>query len=137
MADYVWTRQVGAVRVAVIAEGWGHWPLERGLADVPEDAWRPVVEADHEKCIRRDLCVCPAVVWTQMQVDISTWRHAVTGEPGADARSFFEERTRKRCPLGRNTTPEDIGWAVAFLASDRARNITGQALHVDGGAVMR
>ena len=32
-------------------------------------------------------------------------------------------------------TPEDIGKAVAFLASDDARNITGQSLNVDGGTV--
>jgi enoyl-[acyl-carrier-protein] reductase (NADH) len=33
-------------------------------------------------------------------------------------------------------TPEDIGWAAVFLASDEARAITGQALNVDGGCVM-
>lgn len=82
-------------------------------------------------------CVCPAMVWTQMQIDISNWRYEVKGEQAASPRSIFEERMRKRCPLGRDTTPEDIGWAVSFLASDRARNMTGQALHVDGGAVMR
>jgi len=31
--------------------------------------------------------------------------------------------------------PEDIGNAVVFLASDEAKQITGQALNVDGGAV--
>jgi len=36
-------------------------------------------------------------------------------------------------PLGREQTVEDVGKAVAFLASDRARSITGQALNVDGG----
>jgi NAD(P)-dependent dehydrogenase (short-subunit alcohol dehydrogenase family) len=40
-------------------------------------------------------------------------------------------------PLGREQTPEDIGHAVAFLVSEDARNITGQALNVDGGLVMR
>ena len=30
----------------------------------------------------------------------------------------------------------DIGKAVAFLASDDAKNITGQALNVDGGMRM-
>jgi enoyl-[acyl-carrier-protein] reductase (NADH) len=39
-------------------------------------------------------------------------------------------------PLKREQTPEDIGWAAVFLASDQARSITGQALHVDGGVVM-
>jgi enoyl-[acyl-carrier-protein] reductase (NADH) len=39
-------------------------------------------------------------------------------------------------PLRREQTPEDIGHAAVFLASEEARNITGQALMVDGGAAM-
>ena len=36
-------------------------------------------------------------------------------------------------PLGRLSTPEDIGNAAAFLCSDEASMITGVALEVDGG----
>jgi 3-oxoacyl-[acyl-carrier protein] reductase len=39
----------------------------------------------------------------------------------------------KRIPLGSLGTPEDVAEAAAFLASDRARYITGQVLGVDGG----
>ena len=39
-------------------------------------------------------------------------------------------------PLGRLGTPEDIGAAVAFLASDEAEFITGQTLSVSGGLNM-
>jgi len=39
-------------------------------------------------------------------------------------------------PLGRLGTPEDIGGAVAFLASDEAEFITGQTLSVSGGLNM-
>jgi 3-oxoacyl-[acyl-carrier protein] reductase len=39
-------------------------------------------------------------------------------------------------PLGRFGTPEEIGAAVAFLASPEAGYITGQVLTVDGGMVM-
>lgn len=42
-----------------------------------------------------------------------------------------------RTPLGRMGTPEDMGYAVAFLASDEASFITGQVLSVDGGLVMQ
>jgi NAD(P)-dependent dehydrogenase (short-subunit alcohol dehydrogenase family) len=40
-------------------------------------------------------------------------------------------------PLGRVVTPEDCAEAAAFLASDRARNITGVMLPVDGGYTAR
>jgi len=36
-------------------------------------------------------------------------------------------------PLGRKGTIEEMGAAVAFLASDAAAYITGQILYVDGG----
>ena len=36
-------------------------------------------------------------------------------------------------PLGRFSTPEDMGGAAAFLCSDEASMITGVALNVDGG----
>lgn len=39
-------------------------------------------------------------------------------------------------PLGRKGQPEDIAYAVAFLASDQAAYITGQVLGVDGGMAM-
>ena len=38
-------------------------------------------------------------------------------------------------PLGTFGKPEDIAKAVSFLASENARYITGQVLHVDGGMV--
>lgn len=38
--------------------------------------------------------------------------------------------------LKRALLPEDIGRAVVFFASRQAKNITGQSLNVDGGAVM-
>jgi 3-oxoacyl-[acyl-carrier protein] reductase len=38
-------------------------------------------------------------------------------------------------PLGRFARPEEIAYAVAFLADDRAGFITGQVLSIDGGLV--
>lgn len=39
-------------------------------------------------------------------------------------------------PVGRMGTPEEVAWAVAFLAAERSGFITGHVLTVDGGLVM-
>jgi 3-oxoacyl-[acyl-carrier protein] reductase len=46
-------------------------------------------------------------------------------------------RTLQRIPLGRIADPAEVASAVVFLASDRASYITGAALDVNGGMVMR
>jgi NAD(P)-dependent dehydrogenase (short-subunit alcohol dehydrogenase family) len=47
--------------------------------------------------------------------------------------AFRDMVTKRMVPLGRMCTMEEIGEAVSFLASDRARMITGQSIAVDGG----
>ncbi|MBM4275884.1 MAG: 3-oxoacyl-[acyl-carrier-protein] reductase [Deltaproteobacteria bacterium] len=39
-------------------------------------------------------------------------------------------------PLGRFGTPEEVAYAVAFLASEAAAYLTGQMIHVNGGMLM-
>jgi NAD(P)-dependent dehydrogenase (short-subunit alcohol dehydrogenase family) len=68
--------------------------------------------------------VCPGGVMTAMA-------DAFTRDRPDLEREILESRILKR-PL----LPEDIGHAVVFFASPRARNITGQALNVDGGTVL-
>jgi NAD(P)-dependent dehydrogenase (short-subunit alcohol dehydrogenase family) len=52
-------------------------------------------------------------------------------------RQVFEQIVKNGVPMRREQTPEDIGNLVAFLASERARNITGQWISVDGGITLR
>jgi len=42
----------------------------------------------------------------------------------------------QRIPMQRLGQVEDVANAVAFLASDEAKYITGQTLHVNGGMYM-
>lgn len=55
---------------------------------------------------------------------------------GAEAERFFG-RFAERIPLGRVGRPADVAAAVAFLASDQARQITGVSLLIDGGQTLR
>jgi 3-oxoacyl-[acyl-carrier protein] reductase len=54
------------------------------------------------------------------------------GDLGPD----HEQRMLAAIPLGVFGEPEDVGWAVRFLASPEARYITGQTLIIDGGQTL-
>jgi len=45
----------------------------------------------------------------------------------------MREKFLSTIPLGRFSTPEDMGHCAAFLASDEATMVTGVAMEVDGG----
>ena len=45
----------------------------------------------------------------------------------------WKQQLKNRIPLGYFGSPRDVAEAVAFLASEEARYITGQVLSVDGG----
>ena len=73
--------------------------------------------------------VCPGVVRTHVwEVELAE----ISEAKGITVEKAWAE-TLAGVPLNRPQTPEDIGNAVAFLASPLAGNITGQALNVDGG----
>ena len=46
---------------------------------------------------------------------------------------YFNKKMEKNIPLGRIARPDDITKVIAFLASERSKNITGQIIKVDGG----
>lgn len=59
--------------------------------------------------------------------------------PPEQQKSYDEwaaEKLAKVVPLNRWQEPEDIAAMAVFVASHRGKNITGQALNVDGGFVM-
>jgi meso-butanediol dehydrogenase/(S,S)-butanediol dehydrogenase/diacetyl reductase len=81
--------------------------------------------------------VCPGRLWTPMWEAIALNHKALNPEVAhLSAREIFDRNIKATMPLGRPQTPEDIGKAVAFLASEDAAQITGQALNVNGGAIM-
>ncbi|MFA6467318.1 MAG: 3-oxoacyl-ACP reductase family protein [Bacteroidota bacterium] len=48
----------------------------------------------------------------------------------------YKEQERKKIPIQRIPTPEDIAGPIVFLASDMARHITGEIMNVNGGSVL-
>jgi NAD(P)-dependent dehydrogenase (short-subunit alcohol dehydrogenase family) len=78
-------------------------------------------------------CIAPGYMATEMQWAGLRARAAHAGI------TFDEERQRvvKLVPWGRHGTGEDVGAAVAFLASDDADYITGATLGIHGGVIRR
>lgn len=81
--------------------------------------------------------ICPGLIWSAMWEKLaSQFRKKIPNFKGKTAREVFDHFV-EQTPMGVEQSTEDIGRAVAFLASDDAKTITGQALLVDSGAVMR
>jgi 3-oxoacyl-[acyl-carrier protein] reductase len=66
-------------------------------------------------------CVAPGFMETDMTASLNT-----------DQRQAL----LRKIPAGHLGQPEDIAYAVAYLASPRASYVTGQELHVNGGMYM-
>ncbi|MEJ1156715.1 SDR family NAD(P)-dependent oxidoreductase [Prosthecomicrobium sp. N25] len=62
-------------------------------------------------------------------IDTDLFRQATATDPAR------RERILARIPAGRLGTPEEVGWAMAYLASPAAAYVNAQVLAVDGGAL--
>ncbi len=81
--------------------------------------------------------VAPGGVYTEMAERSVTRDIRLNPEAkGMTPRDYYLKFriAKSTAPLKRELTPEDIGHAVVFLASEDARNITGQTLSVDCGS---
>jgi len=76
--------------------------------------------------------VCPGYVNTPMTDDNVANIVAKTGMTEVEARKTLERLN----PQNRMTEPEEVAAMVVMLACDLARGINGQAINIDGGAVM-
>ncbi len=75
--------------------------------------------------------VCPAFVRTDMTRRSVERIVASTGRDEAAAEAALAEMA----PLGRLLEPEEVAFAVAFLAAEEAGAINGQTLILDGGGI--
>lgn len=97
------------------------------------------------QCAAKDLApfsvrvnaLSPGMVQTALNE--SVWRAGQATLPPPERQDYVtwaEAKIRKVSPLGRwQTAPEFAAMAV-FLASEHARNLTGQTINIDGGQVM-
>lgn len=76
--------------------------------------------------------LCPGQINTAMR----RWGWELEAQLTQKDVADVEEEARKTIPLGRIGTPEDVANAAAFLASDEASYLTGQAINITGGQLM-
>ena len=97
------------------------------------------------QCAAKDLApfgvrvnsLCPGMVKTPLNRSVwQSWFERQPAELQMDYDSWAAEKIAKLVPLNRWQTPEDIAAMAVFLASERAANVTGQVVNVDGGYVM-
>src|SRR4029077_6104153 len=90
------------------------------------------------QCAAKDLaafqvrvnCLSPGMVKTEL--NRSVWQAWNARQPPSEQRSYedwADDKFRRPVPLGRCQDPDDMAAAAVFLASPRARNITGQTLN--------
>jgi NAD(P)-dependent dehydrogenase (short-subunit alcohol dehydrogenase family) len=117
--------------IVTIGSGWGLVAGPRAVTYAASKAavvnlTRALAIAHGPEGVRVN-CVCPGDTDTAMLRDELV-------QLGEDVPAGLAASAAAR-PLRRLGTPEDVASAVAWLASDAARNVTGTTLVVDGGGL--
>jgi NAD(P)-dependent dehydrogenase (short-subunit alcohol dehydrogenase family) len=97
------------------------------------------------QCAARDLApygvrvnaISPGMVQTDLNE--SVWKASQASLPETERCSYNEwadAKLRRVAPLGRWQSAEECAAMATYLASDHAKNITGQTINIDGGQVM-
>lgn len=142
-------RVIKAVIPGMKAKGWGriiNLSSENGLQPYPDMIPYNLTKAaiinlskGLSKLYGRDNIlintVSPAFIYTPFVEDMLSGQARAKGITMENAQREFLEENRPGIELGRPGTIEEVGAAVAFLASEQASFITGTNLRVDGGSV--
>lgn len=75
--------------------------------------------------------VCPGTVDTDLLNPNGRMQQLLSAMPGG-----FDAWLQREIPLGRLETGDDVAASIAFLCSDDASYITGEAINVSGGQTM-
>ena len=79
---------------------------------------------------------CNAICPNHVTTGLGAWQNEFFSDALGLTEEEYLEAMRSRIPLGRAGLTDDIAKACAFLASDEAGYITGEALNVSGGEEM-
>jgi 2-hydroxycyclohexanecarboxyl-CoA dehydrogenase len=97
------------------------------------------------QCMAKDLAqhgirvntVCPGMVQTALNRSVwKAWHDQAPAEERLSYEEWADRKIKAIVPLGKWQTPEDIANMIVFLSSERAKQVTGQTINVDGGFVM-
>ncbi len=97
------------------------------------------------QCMAKDLAVhgirvnavSPGMVRTPLNKSVwQAWHDRTPEEERLSYEEWTDQKIKSVVPLRRWQSCEDLAAMIVFLSSDRAKEVTGQTINVDGGFVM-